>query len=117
MSYLDLQKIEKLCKGNPIKKLKYLNQFLEIITPSLAQLKTALKTKDKSTFRKTLHFISPQLVFFGLFDIPDLLKKVEKDSIPLTSDSLNKTIQENIFTIEKAITEIKLLVETMTKNQ
>ncbi len=109
---IDFKRLDKLCKGDQKKRLKFLDQFVEINSDCIEQIKIALKERDFQKTRKTIHFMSPQLVFFGLPEFSKILEKIESESIQSMSDYLIDMINEDILKVQKAIIEVESIVKT-----
>lgn len=110
---INLEGLNKLCKGNETKKLKYLKQFLEMIPLSIQKLKHTTEKGDRSETLKELHFMSPQLVFFGINDASVLLKR-EKKNEDLSFEMLKHQIDIDIIKIEKVLIEVESIIEKKT---
>jgi len=108
--YIKLEGLLELCKDNEDRKHKYIIQFLEMIPQSIQKLKFATEKKDRSTIVKELHFMNPQLVFFGIDDYSVLMDKVRKvEGLPF--DVLLIEINRGIVRIEKALKEVEWLIK------
>lgn len=114
-SNINLAGLNKLCKGNETKKLKYLKQFLEMISLSIQKLRLATEKGDRTTVMKEFHFMSPQLVFFGINDISVLMEK-ERENDGLSFDLLKDQIEKTITKIEKALEEVESIIENKSNN-
>lgn len=114
-SNINLEGLNKLCKGNETKKLKYLKQFLEMISLSIQKLRLATEKGDRTTVMKEFHFMSPQLVFFGINDISVLMEK-ERANDGLSFDLLKDQIEKAITKIEKALEEVESIIENKSNN-
>ena len=109
-SNINLEKLSKLSKGGVNKDIKYLNQFAEMIPLSLKKLKHAIDKNDRRLIMLELHFMSPQLLFFGINDTSLLMEK-EQSNKGLTSNSLKDALEEAIINIEKAVSEVEVLIK------
>ena len=110
---INLERLNKLCKGNKTKKLKYLKQFLEMIPLSIQKLKFAMEKGDRTTILKEFHFMSPQLLFFGIDDFSVLMERPSNDEV-LSFEALKSQIEKGISKIEKALKEVESIIK---KNQ
>ena len=104
---IQLEQLNQLCKGDPEKKRKYLLQFLELVPPRIQQIKKALKAGDHKSVRQTIHFLAPQLAFFGIPDFVDILKTTKGRPEALTLDHLRPVLKK----IGIGITEIERLLK------
>lgn len=109
-SYINLDTLHAICKGDKEKKLKYLNQLLEMIPSSIQKLKLDIEEEDRSRLMREIHFMLPQLMFFGLDDFSDLMKK-EKGLEYLPFDELSRKVIEGISKIERALEEAEAIVD------
>ena len=109
-SHINLDALNALCKGDKDKKARYLHQFIKMQTPSIKKLKSDLETENRSGVVGEIHFMSPQLQFFGIDDFKDLLRR-EKESPFLQFNELRSRVLEGIDCIEKAMEEVKAILE------
>lgn len=114
-SNINLEGLNNLCKGNETKKHKYLKQFLKMIPLSIQKLKFATEEGDRTTILKEFHFISPQLLFFGIDDMSLLMEK-ERENEGLSFDALKNQIDKIIIKIEKALKEVESIIENKSNN-
>jgi len=110
---INLEGLNKLCKGDETKKLKYLKQFLKMISLSIQKLKLATEKGDRTLTLKELHFMSPQLLFFGIDDFSVLMERPSNDEV-LSFEALKSQIEKGISKIEKALKEVESIIK---KNQ
>ncbi len=109
-SYIKLKELHKLCKGDKDRELNYLKQFLDMITVSIQKIKLAIEKGDRETIVKELHYMSPQLMFFGINDFSILMERVQKKD-ELSFDLLRNQVDKGIFNINKALKEVESLIE------
>ncbi|MFK5855448.1 MAG: hypothetical protein QM503_04900 [Bacteroidota bacterium] len=115
ISNINLKVLNKLCKGNETRKLNYLKQFLEMIPLSVQKIKFAIDKGDRKTILKELHYMSPQLVFFGIDDYYVVMENIRKGENILFNE-LKKQIDIGIVRIENAIIEVEELVIYQSNN-
>jgi HPt (histidine-containing phosphotransfer) domain-containing protein len=114
-SYINLDTLHAICKGDKDKKLRYLNQFLEMIPLSIQKLKLDIEEEDRSKLLKEIHFMSPQLVFFGIDDFSDLMKR-EKELELLPFDELKCQVLDGLNEIERALVEVGAIIENQSNS-
>lgn len=107
--YIKLERLDQLCKNDEEKKKKFLQQFLDLVPKGIHQLKNDLKKLDRMKVRKTIHFLAPQLTFFGIPDFSVFLQKLDAEpQIPL--EQLIQPISQSILKINKAILEVQKIL-------
>ena len=109
-SYINLEALHELCEGNKNKENKYLNKFLEMMPISIQKLKFATKQEDRTAIMKELHFMSPQLVFYGIENFAVLINSVQANK-DLSFEELKNQLDRSIITIEKALKEVSHIIE------
>lgn len=105
-SYIIFERLNRLCGSDKDKKLKYLNRFDQMLPVCIEKMKRAIEEKDERKLMQEVHFISPQLVFFGINDFSLLLEADQKKD-GVSFDQLSKQIETSIVKIEKALKEIE----------
>ena len=90
MKYIKLDNLDRLCKGDKNKRIKYLEQYLELIPSSVTRIELAMKQQDKTALAKEIHYIKPQLMFFGMEDssLTNAQNKTNNDYLPIISSLL-----------------------------
>jgi len=111
-SQIRLDRLVALCKGDTARQLRYLHQFMELIPAGLEQLRQCLVLEDRSGIRQAVHYIGPQLIFFGLTGFSSLMEKIEKEATDLPWPDLARSIQACVPEIEGAIAELEDLIKT-----
>ena len=108
MNYINLNNLNRLCIGDENKRIKYLQQYLELIPVSVIRIHTALEKVDKSALAKEIHHIQPQLMFFGM-DKLLLVNFQDETNENLFSrmDKLLEYIKNSILEVEITLQEIK----------
>lgn len=112
-SYINLDTLHAICKGDKDKRLRYLNQFLKMIPLSIQKLRLDIEEEDRNKLLKEIHFMSPQLAFFGIDGFSDVLKK-EKVTERVSFDVLKSKILKEISNIEKALEEVKEIIDNQS---
>ena len=103
---IQLKQLDELCKGDQEKKKKYLAQFLQLVPPRIQQIKKALEAHDQKSLRQTMHFLAPQLAFFGIPDFVNILETTRGRQEAITSEQLKPVLKK----IALAISEIERLL-------
>ena len=111
---IDLDRLDKLIKDDSQKKLLYLNQFLEILKPEILNLKNALESEDRLKIKKIVHKIGPQLVFFGLPNVAELVQKIESGYETLAFNKLQLTVNQLFEKIKNAVEAIESQVGNLS---
>ena len=106
-NHINTESLIKLCKDDKVKQLKYLKQFLDLIPISKDRLEYFIKTENRVKLQGEIHYMLPQLVFFGIHDFTKILQK-EDHAIPLTFEELTNYIKPGLIKIDKALEEIKI---------
>lgn len=107
---INLKQLNKLCKGNEARELKYLKQFLEMISLSIQKLKLATEKGDRTKVMKEIHFMLPQLVFFGV-DVFSVLMEHDRKVKGLPFIKLKNQVKKAHSKIEKVLEEVKTIIE------
>ena len=111
MTYIDLQNLITVSRGDSSHMLKYLNQFKELIPERSAQLKEALETNDRKLTRQLLHKMSPQLQFFGIQNIVIPIQRLEFEYMSMPLDEMEVIVKDIIHKLEGAIIEVNKTIE------
>ena len=109
-SYINFDTLHATCKGDKDKERRYLNQFIKMIPLSIQKLKLDIKEEDRSRLLKEIHFMAPQLVFFGIDYFSDLMKR-EKEIEHLPFNVLKNQVLAGINKIQSALEEVKTIIE------
>lgn len=107
---ISLEALHQLCKGDKKKELTYLNNLLEMMSLSIVKLKLASKNEDRPAIMKELHFMSPQLVFYGIEYIADLMEK-EKTKEELSIEELKNQLDKSILKIENVLKYVEHIID------
>ncbi|HMC01622.1 MAG TPA: hypothetical protein VKN14_11360 [Flavobacteriaceae bacterium] len=111
-SYIDLQNIINISRGNQDRILKYLNQFKELIPERMGYLKMSLKNGDRIMIRQILHKMSPQLQFFGIKDITTPIQRMEFEYQTMPIKELEALVNEIIAKLEGAVAEVSKIIDS-----
>ncbi|MFC4722382.1 hypothetical protein ACFO5O_08615 [Geojedonia litorea] len=105
-TFINLQNVEAISRGDQQQVLKYLKQFNALIPERLYYLKKALLIQDRKEIRQILHKMSPQLQFFGVPNITTPIRRMEfeYDTLPLVE--LEAIVEDIIVKLEGAIKEV-----------
>ena len=77
--------------------------------------KLDIEKEDRSKLLNEIHFMSPQLVFFGIDDFSDLMKR-EKEIEHLPFDVLKSQVLEGLNKIEIALEEAGAIIENQSNS-
>ncbi|MCB9290087.1 MAG: hypothetical protein H6560_22455 [Lewinellaceae bacterium] len=111
--HLKLDRLEKLCQGDPDRKLKYLKQLLEIVPKGMERLQIHLETKDRRALRRAIHYLAPQLSFFGIPDFALILQMEDSQFDNLPFEELKSKLKESISRIGLALAEAEQLAQSL----
>ncbi len=107
--HIKLDRLDQLCGKNKVKKHQFLLQFLELVPPVLEQVKVGLKNRDREKVRKGIHFLAPQLSFFGISDFTLILGQLDAQP-PASLEKLKGTIEQSLLKINKAMAEVRQMI-------
>mgnify|MGYP006429207529 CR=1 FL=1 len=101
----DLQLINKMCRGNEEQVHKMVKLFIEQISKSMEEIKTAYHEKDFVKIKKLAHKIKPTLSYFGTTQLQDEFKHtvllLSEENISAEADSK----VENLLTMTNDIVQ------------
>lgn len=112
---VDLERLDRLCKGNSEKKKRYLRQFLEMIPPAIGEIGAALAANDSQTVRQRTHFLAPQLAFFGINDFILIQKQFGAQPPTAILNDLRKAIEQAVDKTNQATTEVQKLLNDQNR--
>lgn len=107
---INLKRLDKLCKGNEEKRQRYLHQLLEMVPPRLELIEAGMKSGEHEKIRQSIHFLAPQLTFFGLPEFAGILENLETDPSLENWNKQYQPIENAVDKINVALTEIKTLL-------
>jgi len=103
----DLQLIHKMCRGDEEKIAKMIEVFINQISESIQEIRTAYADKDFLRIERLVHKIKPTLTYFGTTSL-------EKEAIQLEDLLLNKSEPSELeLKILSFITLTKEVVDKM----
>lgn len=111
-SFIKLENLVALSRGDSERMMKYLNQFQELIPERLKQLKEALKKDDRKQIRQILHKMSPQLQFFGIQDIIIPIQRLEIEYNTMPFIELEALGNDIIYKLEGATKEVTKIIQS-----
>lgn len=112
-SFVNLENLNQLSRGDQAMEHKYLKQFIELIPERMEKLNSGLKSEDRVMVRQTLHAMIPQLNFFGVPNVVEAIQKLEVEYKILPMPQLKQMVQDILFILQKALDEVK---EILTAN-
>ena len=108
MKYINLDNLDRLCKGDKSKRIKYLQQYLELIPTSVIRIEAALKKMDKKALASEMHYIQPQLMFFGMDNISLFnIQSETNDNLIMQMNKILDQIKNSILEVETTLQDIK----------
>jgi len=109
-NYINLSKLENLCRKDNGRFLRYLYQFSETIPLSIIKLEEYLKEENRTAILQEIHFMLPQLLFFGFEDFKSINEKNSgKDQMTMTE--IHKNLSSALLNLKKAINEVDHLIK------
>ena len=111
-TFINLDNVISISRGNTDRMIKYLNQFQELIPERLQQLKKALDNNDRKQIRQVLHKMSPQLQFFGIQDIIKPIQRLEFEYDTMSFLELEALGNDIIYKLEGATKEVSQIIES-----
>lgn len=108
--YLNLDSLNDLCKGDHSKYLKYLKQFSTLIPVSIINIEKSLEEENTEKIFQEIHFIHPQLLFFGIDDFSKIMNK-KPQLIQVPGTELRMHLNTSLLKIKKALVEVDQLIE------
>lgn len=115
MNYIDLGNVETISRGDATRRLKYLNQFKELIPERLDQLQSVVADQNRFEVRRIVHQMSPQIQFFGISGITPLIQQLELEYETISLEDLKAQVAQIIGILEKSLAEVSQLIDTYTK--
>ena len=73
----DLTFLQSFTGGNKEKIVKYINLFLQACPEQLTKMKERLAERDYSGLRAAAHTLKPQVIYMGMKNAEELVKKIE----------------------------------------
>jgi len=111
-SFINLENVRSICRGDTTKMLKYLNQFNELIPQRKDYLKLSLMNGDRFMVRQILHKMSPQLQFFGIKGVITPIQRMEFEYKTMPMNELQMLVNDIIFKLEGAIKEVSNIIDS-----
>ena len=109
---IDLENLETISRGDDLRKLRYLEQFRELIPERSKQLKIALEDEDRVLIRQILHKMSPQLQFFGVKGVIIPIQRLEFEYQSMPELELNQLVTDIIRKLEVAVNDVVKLINS-----
>ena len=111
-SFIDLNNVKTICRGDNVKILKYLNQFNELIPQRRDYLKLSLINRDRFMIRQILHKMSPQLQFFGIKGVTTPIQRMEFEYQTMPLNELEMLVNDIIVKLDGAVLEISNIINS-----
>ena len=111
-SYTDLKNVITISRGDSSRMLKYLEQFKELISERLIEVRHALDLHDRLLIRQLLHKMSPQLQFFGIKDVTIPIQRLEFEYETMPFFEMERLVYDIIAKLEDALEEISKLIDS-----
>ena len=111
-TYIDLQNLISISRGDKNQMLKYLHQFQELIPQRIVSLNHSLEAGDRKMIRQILHQMSPQLQFFGIPDVVQPIRRLEFEYLTMPLEDLKSLVHDILIKLDGAIQEIDTVLKT-----
>ena len=110
-TYIDLQNLIAISRGDKGRMLKYLNQFQELIPQRIESLKSSLQVEDRKMTRQILHQMSPQLQFFGVPDVVAPIRRLEHEYETMLIEDLKSLVNDILIKLDGSSKEVELVLK------
>ena len=110
-TYIDLQNVISISRGDRGRMMKYLNQFLELIPPRIESLISSLEADDRKMIRQILHQMSPQLQFFGIPGVLTPIRRLEHEYETMPLAELSTLVHDLLQKLDGASQEVSLVLK------
>lgn len=108
---IDLSRLLQVSRGDQMRIQKYLNQFQELIPTRKALLSDYVLQEDRNMVRQTVHQMSPQLHFFGVRGVNQIITHIETSFLEMPMAELKLTVDELITQMNLAKAEIDRIMD------
>jgi len=112
LTFINLNNVEAICRGDKARKLKYLKQFFELIPQRMDYLKLSLRNGDRIMIRQILHKMSPQLQFFGIKGVTTPIQRMEFEYQTMPLNELEMLVNDIIVKLDGAVLEISNIINS-----
>ena len=92
--------------------LKYLTQFVELVPARSKEIKKAIDEGDRTTVRKLIHKLSPQIQFFGITEFTQLKQKLEYEYAEMHMSEMQTLVKSLLDKLEQARQEVEKVIKT-----
>ena len=113
---VNLERLDRLCKGDLQKKQKYLQQFLELVPPKASEVLAGLRANDEMLVRQSVHFLAPHLSFFGIPDFAEILEDLGAKPDQEKLRILSTRIEQAVDKAHAAATEVNDMLKNISLN-
>lgn len=110
-TYIDPTSLIAISRGDKTQMLKYLHQFQKLIPQRIASLKISLKAGDRKMTRQILHQMSPQLQFFGIPGVVDLIQTLELKYETMLIEDLKLLVNDILIKLDYASKEVEQVLK------
>jgi len=101
-TYVDLENLVGISRGNKERMLDYLNQFQELVPQRVQDLKRGLQDGDRKMICRVIHQMSPQMLFFGIPDVLESIQRLENEYQTMPFEELNSLTQDILAKLDGA---------------
>ena len=108
---IDLHNLQQISRGDRVRQLRYLKQFVELIPSRTQQIKEALAQQNRTLLRKLIHQLSPQIQFFGINDFARLKRKLELEYQEIDYFELQQLVNDLLERLDLARQEVEQIID------
>ena len=110
-TYIDLENLINISRGDKQRMLKYLKQFQELIPQRIENVKQSLAKEDRKMIRQILHQMSPQLQFFGIPDVLRPIRRLEHDYDTIPMEELTAIVNDLLAKLKGANDDVEMILK------
>jgi HPt (histidine-containing phosphotransfer) domain-containing protein len=108
--HIDLTNVIGIARGDEGRYMRYLNQFVELVSSRSVDLQSACDQGEPEAIRKVVHSMKPQLQFFGVTEIDKTIESLEEGIAGLSNEDIERECTFLLKKLDLATAEIKDLI-------
>lgn len=106
---IDLSSVEQISRGDSQRKMRYLNQFVELMRERSEAIEAGLKASDLSAIQKVVHSMSPQLKFFEVSGTEDAAVRIQHGGSEMTAE-MRQDIEAFVVCVTTAVQDVEEII-------
>jgi two-component system, sensor histidine kinase len=107
-----LSKIEKVCHKDPVFIRKMTDLFIQQLPIAVKDIRSSFENKDYTTMKAVAHRIKPTLDNMCVSSLFNVIREIESfPDHPYSPEKLELNIRQVEETMEKIITDLKMIVK------